>query len=851
MQKPTYEELEQRIRVLEDVIFQGGRTRLTSLTAQDVPPFTDEQYFLDCLDVVTQAMHKSKDVEHIIDDVIGAVFSIFGCDRIWLFHPCDPDAETFRVLAEKNKPEYPGAFSTGQVLPITPEAAATIKKALASGSPTVFDPESGNKLDDIAARFSVLSQMIMAIHPKQGKPWMFGMHQCTHARIWTKKEQRLFKEISFRVVEGLNNLILLRDLKKSEQKYRRFFTTVRNGWAYHKIITNADEQPIDFIFLEVNEAFEQLTGLKAESIIGKKITEVSSASATDLANRMTQFGKVALTGESITFEGYFESMHVWYSVSVSSPERGYFITVFKDITDRKNAEERLKINEKILNKAQEIAHIGSWHFDIQKNNISWSDETFRIFGLTPQEFGATYEAFLERVHPDDRKTVDRTYWDAVQNKRPYECVHRIVRPDGSVRIVHEKSEDIVDASGETIHSFGMTHDITEQRQAEEEKAELEKQLRQVHKMEAIGTMAGGIAHDFNNMLAIIIGNAEMALADIPKESFPRHSIDQILNASHRAKDLVKQILAFTRQTEKTARPINIIQAIEDSLKLLRSTIPTSVVIRKKIEIIDGFIEIDPTQFHQLMINLCTNATQAMHDKGVLEIGLSEVKLTENSVHQLGKEPGSYIRLSVSDTGEGMSPAIIDRIFDPFFTTREVGQGTGMGLSVVHGIVEGLGGFVTVESEPGRGSTFHLFFHKSEYRPMEERRAGGLLPTGNERILFVDDEEALAKLGKLMLEQLGYTVATVTSSAAALETFTAYPDSFDLIITDMTMPELTGKELAAELLKIRPDIPIILCTGYSSMISKENAEEFGIREFCMKPLAMKHLATTVRNVLDNK
>ena len=355
----------------------------------------------------------------------------------------------------------------------------------------------------------------------------------------------------------------------------------------------------------------------------------------------------------------------------------------------------------------------------------------------------------------------------------------ITRSDGNKKWL-SISTSIVKDENNTVRVMAVMIDITDRKQAEKEKAEIEKQLRQAYKMEAIGTMAGGIAHDFNNMLAIIIGNAEMALHDIPEDGFSRHNIDQVLDASLRAKDLVKQILAFSRQTDKTARPINIIQATEDSLKLLRSTIPTSVEIRNKFELDERFIKVDPTQFHQVIINLCTNATQAMHDKGVLKIGLTEINLTKDSANQLGKEPGSYIRLSVSDTGEGMDPATIDRIFDPFFTTREVGQGTGMGLSVVHGIVESHGGFITVESEPGKGSTFHVFFHKSEDIPIEDRGVGGALPTGNERILFVDDEKAIAEIGSKMLGRLGYTVATFTSSTAALETFKSQQDGFDLI-----------------------------------------------------------------------
>ncbi len=392
--------------------------------------------------------------------------------------------------------------------------------------------------------------------------------------------------------------------------------------------------------------------------------------------------------------------------------------------------------------------------------------------------------------------------------------------------------------------------FADRKEAELEKERVELQLRQTYKMEAIGTMAGGIAHDFNNLLSVIIGNAEFALDDIPGDSIARHDIGLVIKASFKARDLVRQILTFTRQTEKNAKPVNVIEASEDSIKLIRSATPTSIEIRKTFELDDCAIIIDPTQFHQVMLNLCTNAIQAMHNKGVLELCLEEVNLTDEDLpNQPGKKSGMYICLSVSDTGVGVSAATIDRMFDPFFTTRGVGEGTGMGLAVVHGIVDNHGGFIKVESETNKGSTFHVYFPKAKKRPFGEADAEKNLPTGNERVLFVDDEIAVAEIGGKMLERFGYAVTIQTSSTAALEMFRSKPDDFDLIVTDMTMPDLTGKELSEEILKIRPDIPIILCTGYNAAISKESAAEIGVREFCEKPLDKTQLAKVVRRALD--
>jgi PAS domain S-box-containing protein len=395
-------------------------------------------------------------------------------------------------------------------------------------------------------------------------------------------------------------------------------------------------------------------------------------------------------------------------------------------------------------------------------------------------------------------------------------------------------------------------DISERNKAEAEKVKIETQLCQAYKMEAIGTMAGGIAHDFNNILTIILGNADMALDDIPDGNPAKLNIEQILQASTRAKNLVKQILAFSRQANNKLALLKPNLVIRDSMKLLRSTIPTTVKIREDIDTQCGTIKADPTQLNQVLMNLSTNAVDAMDEKGVLIVSLQEVNLSESELYyRPGMTPGPYVKLSVSDNGIGMDNETAKHIFDPFFTTKEVGKGTGMGLSVVHGIVERHGGMIAVDSEPGEGTTFHIFYPVIEGQEFRKPEVAALLPTGNERILFVDDVESITVLGSKILERQGYQVRAIINSADALETFKANPEDFDLVVTDQTMPNMSGKELAVELLKVRPDIPIILCTGYSSKISEERAKEIGIREFCMKPLHRRQLVKTVRKVLDEK
>ena len=398
----------------------------------------------------------------------------------------------------------------------------------------------------------------------------------------------------------------------------------------------------------------------------------------------------------------------------------------------------------------------------------------------------------------------------------------------------------------------IVRDVSEQKWAEEQRMIMERQLRQAQKMEAIGTLAGGIAHDFNNILSAIIGYTELALHGIPAEKSACHKLHQVLRAGERAKGLVQQILSFSREKEEERKPLLIAPIIKETLTMLRASLPTTIEIRRHIKSKSGMVLADPSQMHQVLMNLCTNAAYAMREQGcVLKVSLIEEDLDDGTLLPCPDlKPGSYVKLTVSDTGAGMTQEVMERIFDPFFTTKGPGDGTGMGLSVVYGIVKSHGGFITVESEPGRGSSFDIYLPRIDLvGDSIEMEAVSPFLAGNKRILMVDDEAILERMGQEMLELLGYEVVARRSPLEALDVFLAQPDRFDLVITDQTMPHMTGAELARELMRIRPDIPVILCTGHSESITAEKAEAMGIRKFVMKPYELGQIARAISTVLE--
>ncbi|MDA8140438.1 MAG: ATP-binding protein [Desulfobacteraceae bacterium] len=394
-------------------------------------------------------------------------------------------------------------------------------------------------------------------------------------------------------------------------------------------------------------------------------------------------------------------------------------------------------------------------------------------------------------------------------------------------------------------------DISAVKLLEQERIQNETRMRQTQKMEALGTLAGGIAHDFNNILSAILGYADLALDDARRGIAAPAYVGQIISAGQRARDLVQQILTFSRQTETEAKPIQIQPIVKEALKLLRAALPSTIAIELKIES-ETTILADPVQIHQVIMNLCTNAGHAMRaDGGQLNVLIAEEVLGEEFArNHHGVQPGPHLLLEVRDTGHGIAPAHLDKIFDPYFTTKGKSEGTGLGLAVVQGIVQSCRGAIAVESTLGQGTAFKIYLPISSRTGLAASAIESLAPVGRERILFVDDELPLAELGKELLERLGYHVTIRTKSIEALALFERHPLDFDLVITDMTMPFMTGEQLAEKLLLIRPKIPIIICTGYSQRVTPEMMARLGIRALLMKPLIRNDMAAAIRKALDN-
>jgi len=640
------------------------------------------------------------------------------------------------------------------------------------------------------------------------------------------------------------------ELLKSETQLRTLVDTIPDlVWL----------KDLNGVYLSCNPIFEQFFGAKESVIVGKTDYDFVDKDLADFFRehdrRAMAAGKPSINEEWLTFadngyKGLFETIK-----SPLSGADGDLIGVLgiaRDISERKNAENGLRESQKRYKSAQRMGHVGNWEYELVTENFWGSDETKRIYGFNPESKNFTTDE-VEKCIPD-RERVHQALIDLIENNTPYDLEFKIYPVSGpKQKFIRSIAELQKDDSGKPCKVTGVIQDITRQKEEESEKQQLELNLLQAQKMESIGTLTGGIAHDFNNILGIILGNTELALDDVP-ELNPAHSnLEEIKTASLRAKNIVKQLLSFSRKVEQRMQPIEIALVIKDALKFLRSTIPTTIDVKQDIKITDEKILADPAQINQIMMNLCINASHAMEETGgMIEVIVEKVMLDDNSAKIYPKlNPGEHLKIRLSDTGPGINPDIIDRVFDPYFTTKGVGKGSGMGLSVVHGIIKNHNGAITVDSKPGKGTTFNILFPKATEKSKMENESTKEPLCGNETILFVDDEISIVKMIKRMLERLGYKVKTKTNPVEALDLFKSKPDHFDLVITDMTMPQMTGVKLYEKLMGIRPDIPVIICTGHSSMIDEEKAKLLKIAAYVMKPITMTEISQTIRKVLDRK
>ena len=680
----------------------------------------------------------------------------------------------------------------------------------------------------------------------------------------TKTKARLIKELQElrqRVIllekTNIQHRQLEEGFKKRREQHRAFFELM-TARIFHI--------DLDGRIVRVTKTAADSMGLSVRDILGKTLYDILPPD--DAA-------KFSIENEKIMKSGKPKLGVIEEYCSLSTGERGWvesdkipyydkkgniagLIIYATDVTKRKKAEEALSASQFQLSAAMDLAHIVYWEVDPTNRIFTFNDPFYSFYGTTAEEqggYGMTRDEYAKRfIHPEDIPLFYRMVQenDARKDREFFaDLEHRIIRSDGEVRTIIARTRFVKDGKGRNIRIYGANQDITATKRAEDDKRSLELQLLHAQKMEALGTLAGGIAHDFNNILEGIIGFAEMIKEDAVADSPQHRRIGLVLRGAKRGRDLVRQILTFSRQSKQEQKPVSLSEIVEEGLRLLRPTLPATIEIRLKNQTSDDTINANPGQIHQVLMNLCTNAAHAMREEGgILEIEISHVVFTVGDPLPFPDiQPGVYVVLTVHDTGRGIEPKVLERIFDPFFTTKGQGEGTGLGLSVVHGIIKSHNGYTTVRSEPGKGSTFQVYLPKIEL-PASPAVAKVLpIRGGKERILFIDDEDLLVDLYKERLTKLGYEVVASTSSREALELFKKEPQKFDLVITDYTMPNLTGIDLATELLTVRADIPIILCTGHNDNVSPEIVRAAGIREFLMKPQSRDEIAQAIRRVLN--
>jgi PAS domain S-box-containing protein len=628
-------------------------------------------------------------------------------------------------------------------------------------------------------------------------------------------------------------------LKKSAEEWANTFESVPDG------IFLLDRE---YRILRINRSAQELIGKDASYAMGRRCYELMHGTESPIESCPNQ--ETLSSGQMVSRE--IQDASGRFLKIITTPlhdKEGSIIGtthITRDITKRKMVEETLRKTKDMLQALIQSAPVAIDMVDCEGKVLMWNPAAERIFGWSAEEvIGKVHPMVSDGVHKDHPGLIKATFDGGIVNS----AAAQLKRKDGSLINVSLSAAPVYDGPDKVFGVMEILVDMTEKIRAEQEQKRLEAQLRQSHKMEAIGTLAGGIAHDFNNILSAILGYSELTLQQMPEGTRLRRNVEQVLQAGIRARDLVKQILAFSRQAETEKKVLQLSPVIKEAVALLRASLPATIQIKEDLQEDKSLVLADATQIHQIVMNLCTNAAHAMSEKGgVLEIALCRIDADAAPHPEL--EPGAYVRLTVRDTGHGMTQETMGRIFDPYFTTKHVGVGgTGLGLAVVRGIVKSYRGAVGVESEPGVGSSFDVFLPVVD----EELSTQSPLPEDHQRgsahILFVDDEATLVDVGRQLLEYLGYTVTARTSSIEALEAFGADPQRFDLVITDTTMPNMSGVELASEIRRLRADIPIILCTGFSEMVTPEKARAMGIQKLMMKPLAVTDMAETIRSVLD--
>jgi PAS domain S-box-containing protein len=556
------------------------------------------------------------------------------------------------------------------------------------------------------------------------------------------------------------------------------------------------------------------------------------------------------------------AMHSWRDEATRLAARTILVSVlglaaiaalWRQLRRVETGERALRDSEERYALAMEGANEGHWDWNLETDHLFVSSKMKMLVGQAETYVATTRAAWTATIliHGDDRTRLDAAMKDHLEGRTPsFECEYRVEQPNGDWHWLLARGRCLRDTTGKPYRFVGSTIDVTAQKQAQADKEHLEAQLRQSQKMEAIGTLAGGIAHDFNNILGAILGYGELAQEHAVQGSALRRYVDNVMHAAGRAKVLVDRILGFSRSGLGERVHVHVQSVIEETLELIAASLPANIRLEKKLDAGDAALIGDSTQLHQVAMNLCTNAVHAMDHGGTLTVLLERIRLTVGrSLSRGALSPGSYARLIIKDTGCGIPPAVLERIFDPFFTTKDVGGGTGLGLSLVHGIVTDLGGAIDVKTTPGHGTSFEIWLPITAEAGKPAVEAVRESPRGHgEAVMIVDDEPMLVALAEEMLAELGYEPVGFDSSNAALQAFRAEPRRFDLVLTDEAMPDLVGIELAREIRRVRPDVPIILMSGHGGVPLANRAAGIGVNEVLHKPLQRGDLAESFARIL---
>jgi PAS domain S-box-containing protein len=938
-----------------------------------------------------QALMRAENEPQYLRDVCRIIVEDCGHAMVWIGYAENDEARTVRPVASAGFEE--GYLETLQITwADTERGRGPTGTAIRTGTPSLcrnmltdpkFEPWRTEALKRGYASSVVLPML------SSGKAIGAVSIYSREPDGFDTDEIELLEELADDLARGVASLRLRaahalaeEALRESEQRYRSLFRGMTEGFALHEIICGADGVPVDYRFLDINPAFERLTGLKRDEVLGRTMKEVLPG---EDPSWIKAYGAVALTGAAAHFENFSPVLGKTYEVYCYRPSPGRFAVLFMDVTERRRIEEevekyRTELEEKVKTRTLELAQttellervfasvdLSIAYLDKELHFVRVNRAFAGTFGGEPDSYigqnlltlfpdpglaalfkrvveaGEPYVEFEGHFSPSGGQGPGLSYWDwslqpvavggvtsgivlslvnvtqrvkaeeearrlvtavdqsseaiAITNlenllvyvNQTFEALHglsraevlgrkygdllrfqseeeafrqgvreamargevwkgRLTRPIGgqSERKLDITISPVRDPSGQIVNYAILERDMTRE-------LRLEASVRQLQKMDALGTLAGGIAHDFNNILVPIILNTEMALFDAPKDSPLHRYLSLVLEATKRGRDLVGQIIAFSRQKEQKRETLDVALVMREALKLLRSTLPTSIDIHESILTDRGFIRGDSGQIHQVLMNLGNNAAYAMREGGgELDIGLTEVEVDpETAAQYTNLKPGPHLKLTVRDTGMGMTPEVLEKAFDPFFTTKKPGEGAGMGLSVVLGIVKRHGGAITASSEPGKGTAVFVFLPRTAALAGASAGKERSIPKGKGRILFIDDEEVQARTIPPMLERLGYTVTAKIDAQEALSLFRERPEDFDLVMTDQTMPRMSGLQLAAEMLRIRPGVSVLLCTGFSEIVHEEEARAHGLAGFVLKPFSIGEIAEKIHSILKSR